>query len=61
MLGDIDPAKHAGESWFDVDEYAAPGDVAHAPHVLGDLLGSDEYYPGPAAPRKWPPSRGYRE
>ena len=49
---DIDPLKHAGESWFSVDEYF-PQDISN-PYLLGEIPGAgEEYYLGPL----WPPKR----
>lgn len=55
---DINPLKHAGEGWFQTDEYF-PQDIRD-PYVLGDVLGEGEYYPSPEnKPRKWPPAKRY--
>jgi hypothetical protein len=48
---DIDPAKYAGESWFATDEYARPDDIDN-PYTRGEVGKEEEYYPGPAPPRK---------
>jgi hypothetical protein len=45
-LDDIDPMKHAGESWFATDEYARPEDIDN-PYTRGEVGREGEYYPGP--------------
>lgn len=49
-LGDIDPAKHAGEGFFQTDEYF-PQDIQD-PHLRGDVLHEGAYYPGPSPKRR---------
>lgn len=51
ILGDVDPAKYAGEGWFAVDEYAKPSDIQN-PWTRGDVLNEGDYYPGPDIRRK---------
>lgn len=51
LVGDIDPLKHAGEGQFATDEYF-PQDIAHNPHLLGDVNNPEAYYPGPELPRR---------
>lgn len=50
-LGDIDPMKFAGEGWHATEEYF-PQDVAHNPHLLGDVNNEGAYYPGPEFRKK---------
>lgn len=46
MLGDIDPAKHAGESWYATEEYARPDDIS-SPYTRAEVGREDDYYPSP--------------
>lgn len=43
---DIDPAKHAGESWFSTEEYARPADIK-SKHTRAEVGREGEYYPTP--------------
>jgi hypothetical protein len=45
LLGEVDPAKYAGEGFFATDEYF-PQDI-RSPWVRGDVLNEGDYYPGP--------------
>jgi hypothetical protein len=45
ILGDIDPMKHAGEGWFQTDEYPTPEDVSD-PFVAAEVGREGDYYPG---------------
>jgi hypothetical protein len=45
-LDDIDPMKHAGESFFATEEYAQPQDIDN-PYTRGEVGKEGEYYPGP--------------
>lgn len=48
ILGDIDPAKYAGEGWYAVDEIAAPWRDATDPYIIAQAMagGHDaDYYP----------------
>lgn len=51
ILGEVDPARYAGEGWFAVDEYARPADI-QSPWVRGDVLNEGDYYPGPDVRRR---------
>lgn len=51
ILGDIDPAKYAGEGFYAVEEYARPDDIL-SPWVRGDVKNYGDYYPGPDVRRK---------
>jgi hypothetical protein len=44
IAGDIDPMKHAGEGWFQTEEYARPADIAD-PYVRAQVGAEEEYYP----------------
>lgn len=44
VMDDIDPAKHAGESWFSTEEYARPEDIDN-PHTRGEVTHEGAYYP----------------
>lgn len=44
VLSDIDPAKHAGESWFATEEYARPEDIS-SPWTRGEVMREGDYYP----------------
>ncbi len=46
MKDDIDPLKHAGESWFATEEYARPNDIS-SPFTRGEVGREEDYYPGP--------------
>lgn len=46
LLGDIDPAKHAGESWFATEEYARPDDISN-PFTRAEVGREGDYYPSP--------------
>lgn len=46
MLGDIDPMKHAGESWFATEEYARPDDIG-SPYTRAEVGREEDYYPSP--------------
>lgn len=46
IFSDVDPLKHAGEGWFNTEEYARPADI-HDPYVRGDVGHEGEYYPPP--------------
>lgn len=46
MLGDIDPLKHAGESWFDTEEYPRPADIGN-PYTRAEVGREGDYYPSP--------------
>jgi hypothetical protein len=48
---DIDPAKYAGESWYDTTEYARPDDIDH-PWTRGEVGREGDYYPPAAPPRQ---------
>lgn len=48
---DIDPAKHAGESWFETEEYARPEDIEN-PYTRGEVGREGDYYPPPAPRRR---------
>lgn len=43
-MGEVDPAKYAGEGFGNIDEYARPGDI-ESPWVRGDMLDEEGYYP----------------
>lgn len=45
LRGDIDPLKHAGESWFATEEYARPADIDN-PYTRAEVGREGEYYPG---------------
>jgi len=51
MRDDIDPAKHAGESWYSTDEYANPEDIDN-PYTRGEIGREEDYYPGPKPRRR---------
>lgn len=51
QIGDIDPAKYAGESWFATEEYARPEDILN-PYTRGEVGKENDYYPGPKARKK---------
>lgn len=55
VLSDIDPAKHAGESWFATEEYARPEDIGSA-YTRGEVMNEGAYYPPRDILRKM---RGY--
>jgi hypothetical protein len=44
LAGDIDPLKHAGEAWFETEEYAKPSDIAD-PFVRAQVGAEGDYYP----------------
>jgi hypothetical protein len=47
VMGDIDPAKHAGEGWFATEEYARPQDIS-SPYTRADIpMSGEDYYPPP--------------
>lgn len=48
---DIDPAKYAGESWYDTSEYANPDDIEN-PYTRGEVGREEDYYPPPAEERR---------
>lgn len=50
---DIDPMKHAGESWFATEEYPRADDIDN-PFTRGEVGHEGEYYPGPK-PRRGKP------
>lgn len=45
-LGDIDPAKHAGEGWFATEEYPTTRGI-DSPWTRGEIGREEEYYPRP--------------
>jgi hypothetical protein len=51
ILGDVDPAKYAGEGWYATEEYAKPSDIL-SPWTRGDVLNEGDYYPGPDVRRR---------
>jgi hypothetical protein len=51
VMGDIDPAKYAGEGWYATEEYARPEDISN-PFTRGEVGREGEYYPGPDLKRK---------
>jgi hypothetical protein len=51
ILGDVDPAKYAGEGWYATEEYAKPSDI-QSPWTRGDVLNEGDYYPGPDVRRR---------
>jgi hypothetical protein len=51
IMGDIDPAKYAGEGWHATDEIARPEDVSN-PFLRGEVGREGEYYPGPDLKRR---------
>jgi len=53
MKDDIDPLKHAGESWFATEEYARPNDIS-SPFTRGEVGREGDYYPGPKGRKKGP-------
>lgn len=44
IMGDIDPAKYAGEGWYATEEYARPADIDN-PWTRGEVGKEGEYYP----------------
>jgi hypothetical protein len=46
MMDDIDPAKHAGESWYATEEYARPDDISSA-YTRAEVGREGDYYPSP--------------
>lgn len=44
VVGDIDPLKHAGESWFATEEYARPKDINDI-YVRSQIGREGDYYP----------------
>lgn len=51
IADDIDPLKHAGESWYATEEYANPKDIDN-PYTRGEVGKEGDYYPGPDR-RRW--------
>ena len=52
VASDIDPAKYAGEAWYDTSEYAKPSDIA-SPHTRAEIpMSGEDYYPTPPRRRK---------
>lgn len=50
-MDDIDPLKHAGESWYATEEYANPDDIEN-PYTRGEVGREGDYYPGPDRRRR---------
>ena len=48
-VGDIDPAKYAGEGWFATEEYPTKQGIQN-PYTRGEVGKEGEYYPGPEFP-----------
>jgi len=51
-MGDVDPAKYAGEGWYATEEYARPKDIS-SPYVRADIpMAGEDYYPPPDVKRR---------